>query len=53
MINKNNTLDLSNKIKAALNKGRKKLIAETKAKNSYIVFSDEFGKIIKVKAKDL
>ncbi len=45
--------DLSEKIKIALDKGIKKLIAETKAANSYIVISDKAGKIKKIYAKDL
>jgi hypothetical protein len=45
--------DLSEKIKIALDKGIKKLIAETKAANSYLVISDKNGKIKKIPAKDL
>ena len=45
--------DLSDKIKIALDKGIKKLIAETKAANSYLVISDKDGKIKKIPAKDL
>jgi hypothetical protein len=39
--------DLSEKIEIALDKGIKKLIAETKAANSYLVISDKDGKIKK------
>lgn len=37
----------------ALQKVSEKLIAETKAKNSYLVVSDEAGNIKKIPAKDL
>lgn len=53
MIIKQKREDLSEKIKAALDKGIKKLIAETKATNSYIVISDKKGNIKKISAKDL
>ena len=45
--------DLSGKIQVALDKAIKKVIEETKAKNSYLVFSDKDGKIKKIPAKDL
>ena len=45
--------DLSGKIKIALDKGIQKLIAETKAKNSYLVIADKNGKVKKILAKDL
>lgn len=45
--------DLSEKIKTALDNGIKKLIAETKATNSYLVISDKDGKVKKIPAKDL
>lgn len=45
--------DLSDKIKIALDKAIKNVIAETKAKNSYLVFADKDGKIKKIPAKDL
>lgn len=53
MIIKQQREDLSEKIKIALDKGIKKLIAETKAANSYLVISDKDGKIKKIPAKDL
>ena len=37
----------------ALKKVSAKLIAETKAKNSYLVVSDENGNVKKIPAKDL
>jgi hypothetical protein len=37
----------------ALKKVSEKLIAETKAKNSYLVVSDDKGNIKKIPAKDL
>jgi hypothetical protein len=45
--------DLSDKIKLALDKAIKNVIAETKAKNSYLVIADTDGKIKKIPAKDL
>ena len=45
--------DLSGKIKIALDKAIKKVVEETKAKNSYFVFSDKNGNIKKIPAKDL
>ncbi len=45
--------DLSDKIKIALDKAIKNVIAETKAKNSYLVIADKNGKIKKIPAKDL
>ena len=45
--------DLSDKIKVALDKAIKNVIAETKAKNSYMVIADKNGKITKIPAKDL
>lgn len=45
--------DLSDKIKVALDKAIKKVIAEEKARNGYLVISDKKGNIKKVPAKDL
>lgn len=45
--------DLSDKIKVALDKAIEKVIAETKAKNTYLVIADKNGKIKKIPAKDL
>jgi len=45
--------DLSDKIQIALDKAIQKVIAETKATNTYMVYSDKKGNIIKVPAKDL
>jgi hypothetical protein len=53
MIVKKKTEDLSKKIQAATAEAMKKLLAETKAKNSYLVFSDKDGNIKRVEAKDL
>ena len=44
---------LSTKIKIALDKAIQNVIAETKAKNSYMVIADKNGKIKKIPAKDL
>ncbi len=45
--------NLSPKIKIALDEAIKDVIAETKAKNSYLVISDKKGNIKKIPAKDL
>lgn len=45
--------DLSEKLKIGLEKARKKLIAEEKKNNGYLVISDSQGNIKKVPAKDL
>lgn len=45
--------DLSEKIKVALDKAIQKVIADTKAKNSYMVVADKKGTIKKIPAKDL
>ena len=45
--------DLSDKIKTALDKAIKNVIAETKAKNSYLVIADKKDNIKKIPAKDL
>ena len=45
--------DLSPKIQIALDKAIQKVIAEEKARNGYLVISDEKGNIKKVAAKDL
>lgn len=45
--------NLSAKIQIALDKAIEGVIAETKAKNSYMVISDKKGNIIKIPAKDL
>ena len=49
----NRNVDLSDKIKIALDKAIKKIIAEAKAANSYIVVSDKKGKVKKLYGKDL
>ena len=53
MVFKQKRKDLSDKIQVALDKGIKKLIAETKATNSYLVVADKDGKVKKIPAKDL
>ncbi len=45
--------DLSDKIQVALYKAIKNVIADTKAKNSYMVIADKKGNIKKIPAKDL
>lgn len=45
--------DLSNKIKAAMDKAIQKIIAEEKARDGYLVISDKKGGVIKVPARDL
>jgi hypothetical protein len=54
---KNSSIKKYPELKEMLEKGfrkvRKKLIAETKAKNSYLVVADKKGNIKKIPAKDL
>jgi hypothetical protein len=45
--------DISVKIKAALDKAIKKIIAEEKKHNGYLIISDKKGGIKKIPAKDL
>ena len=45
--------DLSGKIKVALDKAIKKVVADAKAANTYIVIADKKGNIKKISAKDL
>ena len=45
--------DLSPKIKVALDKAIQKIIAEEKARNGYLVVSDNKGNIKKIAAKEL
>jgi len=53
MVNGKKQEDLSGKIKIALDKAIKKVIAEEKARNGYLVVTDKEGKIKKIPAKDL
>lgn len=45
--------DLSEKMKLGFEKARKKLIAEEKKNNGYLIVSDKDGNIKKIAAKDL
>lgn len=45
--------DLSEKLKIGFEKARRKLIAEEKKNNGYLIVSDSEGNIKKVPAKDL
>ena len=45
--------DLSGNIKAALDNAIKKVIAEEKARDGYLIISDKKGTVKKVMAKDL
>ena len=45
--------DLKKKLDKGFKKVRKRLIAETKAKNSYLVIAGKNGKAKKIPAKDL
>jgi len=45
--------NLTGKIKIALDNAIKKVIAETKAKNSYMVIADKKGNVKKIPASDL
>jgi len=53
MNSENKSKDLSGEIKIALDKAIQGVIAETKAKNSYMVISDKNGGVKKIPAKDL
>lgn len=44
---------LTGKIQTALDKAIVKVVAETKAKNSYMVIADKKGNIKRIPAKDL
>ena len=48
-----NKKDLSSKIKIALDKAVKKIIAEEKDRGGHLVVGDENGNIKKIPAKDL
>lgn len=45
--------DLTSKIKTALDKAVKKIIAEEKTKDGYLITGDQKGNIKKIPAKDL
>lgn len=45
--------DLRKKIKEALDKAIKKIIAEEKARNGYLVVADKDGRIKKIPASEL
>ena len=53
MANKKKTQDLSGKIQIALDKAIKKVIAEEKSRNGYLVISDKQGNIKKIPASEL
>ena len=53
MINENKSEDVSTKIQVALNKAIEQVKAETKAKNSFFVYSNNKGNIIKIAGKDV
>ncbi|HEX7904520.1 MAG TPA: hypothetical protein VF487_11620 [Chitinophagaceae bacterium] len=53
MENKNKSEDLSGKIKIALDKAIKKVIAEEKSRNGYLVVADKNGKVKKIPASEL
>ena len=53
MASKKKSEDLSGKIKPALDKAIKKVIAEEKSRNGYLVISDKNGKIKKIPASEL
>ena len=53
MKNRKKKESLTGKIQIALDKAIEKVVAETKAKNSYLVIADKNGKINKIQAKDL
>lgn len=47
------TEDISKKIQGALDKAIKKVIAEEKSRNGFLVVGDKNGKVKKIQAKDL
>jgi hypothetical protein len=53
MKNKKKTEDLSDKIKPALDRAIKKVIAEEKARNGYLVVADKNGNVKKIPANEL
>jgi len=53
MINKKKQEDLSGRIKIALDKAIKKVIAEEKSRDGYLVVTDKKGGIKKIRAKEL
>lgn len=53
MADKKKPEDLSGKIKTALNKAIKKVIAEEKSRNGYLIVSDKEGNIRKIPAAEL
>jgi biotin-(acetyl-CoA carboxylase) ligase len=53
MPDKKKSEDLSGKIKVALDKAIKKVIAEEKARDGYLVVADKDGKIKKIPASEL
>jgi len=53
MIDPKKVEDLSDKIQIALEKAIKVVIAEAKARNSYLVIADKKGNIKKIPARDL
>ncbi len=53
MPGKKKSEDLSGKIKIALDKATKKVIAEEKARNGYLVVADKNGKVKKIPASEL
>jgi hypothetical protein len=53
MAGKKKIQDLSGQIKIALDKAIKKVIAEEKARNGYLVVADKNGKIKKIPASEL
>ncbi len=48
-----NSVDLSDKIKTALDKAVKKIIREEKNRDGFLVVGDNAGNIKKIPAKDL
>ena len=53
MENKKKPGDLRAKIKIALDKAIKKVVAEEKSRNGYLVVADKDGKIKKIPASEL
>lgn len=53
MKNSDKLPEITQKIQAALDKAIKKVIAEEKARDGYLVIADNEGKIKKIPARDL
>ena len=53
MKKKTKSEDISEKLKEGFERARKKLIEQEKARNGYLIVTDDEGKVKKIPAKDL